>query len=151
MEILDDNVKTNNLLEITNEVKGFLLEIAKWSKFLSIIGFIGIGILILVALFFMTVGASLGAFAYLGIGTGIISFIYLVIAVLYFFPVYYLYNASRDIKQGILSANLNLLTAGFSNLKSHYKFIGIMMIVLLSIYALVFLGGILTAILSGLL
>ena len=144
MEILDENVTTDNQIGIGPEIKGFLLEIAKWSKFLSIIGFIGIGIIVLAALFFMTIGASFGAFGNLGaIGSVAISFIYLLLAALYFFPVYYLYNSSRGIKNGIISNDQSLLTTGFKNLKSHYKFIGIMIIVCLSIYAVAFLGTIL--------
>ncbi len=134
MEDFNENVTTNNKLEITNEIKGFLLEIAKWSKFLSIIGFFCIGILIFIAVLTMIVLQSLGNLFIVIYAA--IPFLFFLFAALYFFPVYYLYNASTGIKKGILSANQNLLTVGFSNLKSHYKFIVILMIISLSIYVL---------------
>jgi hypothetical protein len=54
-------------------------------------------------------------------GSGFLSAIYIIIALFYFFPVYYLFQFSSKWK---LSSNDNdLINSSFEYLKSHYKFI----------------------------
>jgi hypothetical protein len=72
-----------------------------------------------------------------GLGIGAFGFIYVVIAAFYFFPVYYLHQFSIRIRRGLASQGLEDVTAGFQNLKSLFKFMGILTIVILSIYALI--------------
>ena len=38
-------------LEVEDEIKGYLSEISKWSYFLSIMGFIGVGLMVLAGIF----------------------------------------------------------------------------------------------------
>lgn len=124
-------------------MKGFILEIAKWAKFLSIIGFIGIGLMFLAGIVMIVAGAALSSFSNeysrSPVGAGMVGFIYIIMTVLYFFPVLYLFKSAVGLKNGIINNDEITLTDGFQNLKSHYKFIGIMMIVVLSLYALLFL------------
>jgi hypothetical protein len=47
-----------------------------------------------------------------------------------------LYNFYIQLKQGFNSINQQRFTSGFENLKSLFKFMGILTIVVLSIYAL---------------
>lgn len=49
------------------------------------------------------------------------------------------------IRAGINNNDQEKYTEGVKNLKSHYKFIGIFMIVILSIYALIIVIGIIAA------
>ena len=88
---------------LTENSKSFLKETAKWAYFLSIMGFIGIALLVLLALFMGTLFAKLGSLgggvAAMGaLGGGFITTIYLVFAVIYFFPVYYLYQFASKAK-----------------------------------------------------
>jgi hypothetical protein len=62
-------------------------------------------------------------------------------AVLYYFPTQYLYNFAVKMKLAIQNSQQNNLEDGFENLKSLFKFTGILMIVVLSIYGLLFLIG----------
>jgi len=138
-ETLDTNQFGDGAL-LNEKIKGFLLETAKWAKFLSIIGFIGLGLMIVFAIVLMIFGAHLRIPLPQASAMGIT---YLIMSVLYFFPVYYLSLFSSKIKKGITLNNEQELTLGFENLKSHYKFLGIMMIIVLSIYGLIALIAVL--------
>ncbi|MFM9984333.1 MAG: DUF5362 family protein [Flavobacteriales bacterium] len=143
MDPIDKNYSNDDSLRINEASKSFLLETAKWAKFLSIVGFVFIGLIVLGALF---VGAAGSAFGGIGaMGGGLIAFIYILIAVLYFFPIFYLFKASVALKEGLLANDEGALTNGFENLKSHYKFVGILTIVILSFYVLVLLIAMLGA------
>lgn len=139
---MEESVQMNNPAEtrLNNIAKGFLKETAKWANFLAIIGFIGIGLLVLLALFAGAIFSNLpGGNVASSIGGGLITFIYLLMALLYFFPVMYLYKFATKMKLGLARNNEDELTEAFLNLKSHYKFIGILTIIMLSLYALMFL------------
>jgi len=124
------------LITVNQEIKDYLLETSKWGKLLAIVGYVGIGLLILLGLG-VTIGLSFfNSLNDVGFPIGIFGTIYILIAVLYYFPVTYLYKFSVQIKQGLNSNDLQSVTTGFGNLKSLYKFLGISTIVILSIYGL---------------
>ena len=132
----------NNTPMINDQIRNHLLETSKWMKFLSIIGFIGLGLMVIAALVILVAGSSFESLSGAAGGTFFIALIYLLMAVLYFFPVLYLFKSATGLKNGLIGNNNDQLVSGFENLKSHYKFVGIFMIVILSIYALVFVLGI---------
>ncbi len=143
-------------LQLNESAKGFLKETAKWAYFISILGFIGIGFIVLIAIFagtiFTTIGnvmpREMGGF---GSSLGILmTIIYLMIAGLYFFPVYYLNKFATNAKMALRDNDSKSLAASFEYLKSHYKFIGIMALVILCLYGLIFLFIIITALMTGL-
>ena len=128
-------------LNVTSTIMGFLKETSTWTYFLSILGFIGIGLMFLFGVFFSVVMRLMpGGNPYEGLGMDMSYFglIYIVLALLYFFPVLYLFNFSRKTKLALKTNNNDDLTAAFSNLKSHYKFMGVFTIVVISIYILAF-------------
>ena len=136
-------------LNFSDNIYGFLKETSSWTYFLSILGFVGIGLMILFGVFFGTILSDLPRGANpsyeLGYNLGYFGFIYIILAVLYFFPVLYLFNFSKKMKNALASKNNEAFEAAFSNLKSHYKFVGILAIVIVSLYVLIFLFGILGA------
>jgi uncharacterized membrane protein len=150
---MEQNETTLFKLEIEELSFRFLSESAKWGKFLSIVGFVLCGLLVILALF---VGTIMGtAFSQLEgagmVGGGMsimVTIIYLLIAALYFFPCLYLFRFSTKMKKALNESNQAELTSSFENLKSCFKFMGIMTIVLLSIYAMVFLFGGMAALFS---
>ncbi|MEO1050546.1 MAG: DUF5362 family protein [Bacteroidota bacterium] len=145
--ILDSTSSSGGGLSINGESKAHLDEIKKWVKFLSILGFIFVGFMVLIALFMGTVFSSLGADLPL---PGILfTFMYLVIAALYFFPILYLFKFSSALKTALASDNEQALAEAFGNLKSHYKFIGILSIIVLGLYALGFFLGLLGGLSQG--
>ncbi|MFC3158235.1 hypothetical protein SAMN05443633_110111 [Chryseobacterium arachidis] len=129
-------------LRIDSAAKSFLGEAAKWTTFLAILGYIGIGFMVIAALFMMTLGASMSSYnSMMPMGGGaIFSVFYLVLAGLYFIPINYLYKFSSNMKEALRSNNQTSLTKSFEYLKSHYKFIGILTIIVFSIYILAIFG-----------
>ncbi len=71
----------------------------------------------------------------------IFGFIYAVFGFIYFFPIYYLFKFSTNMKEALLHSNEENIDEAFINLKSHYKFMGIFTIVFISIYLLLGLGA----------
>lgn len=132
--------QTENELSLTPGSKTFLNEAAGWTKFLSIVGFVFVGLMVVGALF---MGAFISEMMGNRMGGGaFLTVFYILMAVLYFFPIYYLFQFSAKMKAALAQRNSVLLEQAFENLKSHYKFMGILMIVLLGFYAiaLVFMG-----------
>ncbi|SEW07646.1 hypothetical protein SAMN05421841_0917 [Chryseobacterium wanjuense] len=135
-------------LRIDNAGKLFLTEAARWTTFLAILGYIGIGFMVIAALFMMTVGASMSSYkSIMPMGGGLLfSLIYLAFAALYFFPVNYLYKFSSNMKSALRSNNQAELTKAFEYLKSHYKFIGILTIIVFGLYILAIFGAMIAGI-----
>jgi hypothetical protein len=140
MDTLDNNVMSAEL-SINSKINKFLLETAKWTKFLAIVGFVFIGLIVLGALTAIVSGVSLYRVSGISGGPFVLGFTYLLMALLYYFPTRYLYNFAVKMKMAIQNSQQNNLEDGFENLKSLFKFSGIFMIVILSIYGLVFLIG----------
>ncbi len=132
-------------LSLNKQTKAFLLETAKWSKFLAIIGFIMVGFMVIMGLSF---GSIMGVIASMDSSTsmamemipmGLFGVFYVILALIYFFPIWYLFKFATKMKNALLTDDESELTEAFSNLKSHYKFVGILTIIMLSLYALMFL------------
>jgi len=80
----------------------------------------------------------------------IITVVYLLIAALYFFPVYYLNKFSSRLKLAFRNNDSEILANSFEYLKSHYKFIGMMVLIMLSFYVLILLGFLIVGLTIGL-
>jgi hypothetical protein len=124
-------------LTLSNAAKGFLRETAKWGKFLSILGFIALGLMLMGSFFIgafynTTPQADIMPFD-LGI---VVTLIYIVVALIYIFPIYYLYQFSVKMREALISKDDAVLVTAFEMLKSHYKFIGVFTIIMLSVYLL---------------
>jgi len=131
-------------LQITDNTIIYLRNIAGWAKFLSIVGFIGIGFMALAGLA-VALGGSYMDSATQGVYPFPISWlggIYLVFAGVYFFPILYLFKFSHATTIALTDKNSMDLEFAFLNLKSHYRFMGILVIIILSLYALIFVGAI---------
>lgn len=154
-DVLDDGTHYDGL-QLTAESRMYLAESAKWAKFLAIIGFVMMGLMALFGLFFGTImgtamstlGDDAGASAFSAIG-GFMSFIYIGLAVLFFFPFNYQYKFATRVKAALVNNDTATLTDALMNQKSMFKFWGIYMIVMLCFYGLGFLlallGGVATA------
>ncbi|MBD3629293.1 DUF5362 family protein [Cyclobacterium sp.] len=135
MENMEENEPANSS-HFPVEVKNYLLETSKWGNFLAIVGYVGIGLIILMALVVLIGFSFLNPVIGNDLDMGGIGLIYIVIAVVYYFPINYLHRFSKQIKLGITGNDEHSLTSGFENLKSLFKFMGIFTIITLSIYAL---------------
>ena len=122
-----DNIEENNL-EVNESVKSSLDIMVYWSKFLAIIGYIGVAFMVLSGVIVFFLPDEMGFF----------GFLYLIIAVLYYYPSSYLYKFAANTRYALNSNIQNGLNDGFSNLASWFKFYGVMIIVVMSLYALMF-------------
>lgn len=119
---------------------------AKWTMFLSVLGFICIALMVLGGLGAMVAASGVsdeptfGGFSPFGAMRAYIGIFYLVFAVIYFFPVFYLYKYSKGIRDALSYHNNDQLTEALCNLKAHHKYLGIMTIVILSLYVVMFIG-----------
>jgi hypothetical protein len=157
MEEIHDNTSDQNqqpepvLLTITEDVRSFIYETSKWTKFLSIVGFVFTGFMVLVSL---SVGAILSSMnslvgaqnnPYAAMGTGFLTVFLLITAAIYFYPSFILFKFSTAAKQAVLYGDQESLSLAMGKMKSFFKFWGILLIVLLAFYAL----AILSAIIAG--
>lgn len=142
MENNDSSAFDSFELNVSENIKRFLKEISNWSYFLSILGFVGIAFMLVIGLFYSAILGAIdteGTAAYrFGYSAGIGVF-YVIVSVIYLFPIYYLFKFSRKMKKALHFKSNDDFEAAFSNLKSHYKYIGIAAIVVISLYVLLFL------------
>jgi hypothetical protein len=134
---------------INPEIKGYLLETSKWGKFLAIIGYVGMGLMLLLGVMIMVGGSIFSSMTNVGFPIRIMGLVYIVIGALYFIPVNYLYKFSTKMTMGFHSPDQEAVTSGFENLKSLFKFMGIFTIVILSIYILIIIVAVPIAIYSA--
>jgi len=78
-----------------------------------------------------------------GIAGTFMFIVILIFAAIYFFPMLYLLKFSQHTKKAIATLDANELLLAFKNLKSYWVYLGILVIIILAIYILVFavVGG----------
>jgi ABC-type Na+ efflux pump permease subunit len=118
-------------------IESFLKETIKWGKFIAIIGFVFTGIIAMVGLVLLIAGGSTLDYRFTPRFGFIVGPIYMVSALLYFFPSRFLYRFCRDVKTALSEHDQEALTVGFESLKSNFKFWGILLIVMIVFYAVV--------------
>jgi len=132
-------------LSVTEAGVGYLKETARWGKFLAIVGFVMIGFMVLMALMVGALAQSMFG-PNMPFSGSILTFFYLALALVYLFPVLFLYRFAKSAGDAVLSRNANSLTVALGNLKSLYKFMGILVLIFLGLYILgilfAFVGGV---------
>ena len=144
-------MQEENRLELNELAINSLQTSAKWSSFLAIIGFIGLGFMLLAALLVGSVFSAMPQEMGLEANPmgGVLKYLplfYILIAVIYFFPVYYLYKYASEMNKAINLRNSESVAEALSYLKSHHKFLGIMTIVVISLYIIGMIAGALFAV-----
>ena len=141
-------------LNLDQTGRSHLAEAARWAKFLSIIGFIMCGIIILVGVFFGSVFSTLtsgygnnpyddlSASAASGLGTMAAVF-YIIFALIYFIPTLFLYRFATKTKTALASDDQVVLNASFQNLKACFRFVGILTIIMIAFWLLAMIVGLL--------
>lgn len=136
---------TETDLKIGEEIKKQLTSTRKWASFISITAIILLG-------FFVVFGFSFSFFVKIFMGEEMpfdnnfsyIGFLYLVLALIYFFPFLFLYQFSNHIKKAFQSGRQESLNLAFVKLNSHYNYMGIMLIIMVAIYVLMIVGSLLS-------
>jgi hypothetical protein len=122
---------------ITTQIQENLRIAGKWGRFLAILGFIGLGFVILGSISMFTILSNLDYPGAGGMTMAGVGFLYIAIAVLYFFPTLYLLRLSNAALNTGLYGNESDLEVMTFNLKRLLKFIGILSIITIGIYILV--------------
>ena len=143
-----------NYVEINDqkiELEGLTLlhlnEIRKWSMFLAILGYVGVGVLLFLGVLLFVATSFHSSFqpdqlGFIGPWLGII---YIILAAISFFPAFYMYRFSGKARHsllqiGSLHASNVLMAESIDYLKKYFRYIGILTIVILCIYLIVAIG-----------
>jgi hypothetical protein len=124
----------------------------KWAMFLAIISFILLG---LVSIIGLLAGTFLKTFSggekNLGIPDSLVYIPLIAMGVIYFFPVLFLFRFSKFSHKAILTFDKVMLHRAIKNLKYYFAYIGILIIVIVSLYIVVLIvAGSSIAFLKGL-
>lgn len=147
---LFDTPKESTVFElgVDETAKAYLLQTARWTKFMAIMGFVGTGLMILVAAiiamnaqdfnrgFSSRAGTSFEANYNIGYRIGTMIG-YLALILLYLYPIICLFKFSRSIKTALLNNNTQQFNAAMKHQRNMWRFMGILMIVLIGLYGVI--------------
>lgn len=137
-------------LVVSEEMRSYLYDMAKWAGFLAIVGFVFTGLMIVGAFAF---GAALGTDPQLiasnsplaSLGSLGFTILCLVYAFAIFYPSLLLFKYSSKAKLGILYGDQGSLNEALSKLKSLFKYWGILTIVFVSLYLVLLISTVMGA------
>lgn len=138
-------------LYLEDQAVDSLVSASKWAKFLAIVGFIFLGLMVLM-------GFSMGAFMALftteemsiPFSPALFGFIYLFFAIIYFFPLLYLYQFASRAQKSARDMDSMELSGSLMKLNAHFRYVSILVIILLCLYVLIFIIALLMGGLAGL-
>lgn len=111
--------------DYTETMAIYLKQTRPWVRFISVLGFIGVGFMVIASIVMIISGGSNLGFAY-GLLMGVV---YLAMAVLYLFPVLHLSRYASSISRFLESARTVDMEAALKDQKAFWKLSGILVIV----------------------
>lgn len=144
----DLNVPASNDLILNNKALRSLNEAGNWTLFFSILGFLGIGLILILALLMPVIFGMLGSEVTQDFPGFIFGLIYFAMAAVYFFPVLFLYQFSVRVRKSIQVRDTELLGWSLHRLMLHFKVLGICTIALIVLYLLILIFGIGSSLMS---
>lgn len=137
-------------LTATPKTRELLGQAAPWLRFLTILGYIGLGLIVVVAVVMLFVGNLFGSsFSVMPMLGPILALVYLALAVVFYFPLRILGRMTKSAKRYKVQGEAADLEAVAGAIKGLAKFYGISIIVILAIYLVALIGGIAFAVLAG--
>jgi hypothetical protein len=134
---------------ITEDIRSYLYDTAKWTKFLSVMGFVFTALIAMFAFGAGTFVSVLGKMSpgnpLAAMGAGFITVYFLVMALIYFYPSLLLFKHSNSIKKAVLYGDQESLSDAMLNLKSFFKFWGVLFIVIIAFYFLAVVMAVITS------
>ncbi len=131
---MENNTEKRNL-ELGQESIKNLDATRKWTMFLSILGFIIVGFILITGL---VAGTFFSVFKSEEVGLGIpeslMVILFIMVAAIYFLPVFFLFRFSRYTRKAIKTGGNEELVKGFRNLRTYFTYIGILAIIVIAIY-----------------
>ena len=145
------NVQPPNFSTSPAVSQGVIAQLAgtkPWVRFMSVLMFLGAGLMVLVALIILVMGGTIAATAKAGSGalpagmmTGI-AILYAVLSILYIYPALKLWKYANHIGALLISSSVLDLEAALSHQRLFLKFLGIMVIVIFSLYLLIMIAAV---------
>lgn len=132
-------------LTVDSTGKAHLLDTAKWARFLAIVGFIGLGLLILFSIISLVTAPAKDDFtASTAYDTGVVAGTiigFLLVAALYFFPCLFLFRFANKMKTAIDANDVTALNEAFKNLKITLRYLGVLTIIFIVLFFLGLVSG----------
>lgn len=136
--ILSMNTSNNSAvpqpLLLSEKALGYLNTTRKWTKFLAILSFIGLGILLLLGMGFIFGGFFLGSDNESPFPLVFLGLVYLILVAVNIIPSWYLFSFSKNLDKMQNYRDSLKVEEAFRNLMAYYRFMGIMTIVVFGIY-----------------
>lgn len=141
---------TSNLfeLQIDHVTASYLVETAKWNRFLAITWFILCGLILLAIIIFGAVAASQMERDFQGLGAltmGMMVIFYVIGSAIQIIPNIFRYRFATRMLRGIRTNDQAMVNSAFNNLRIYSKYWGIVTIVVVGIYLIFFILAMLGA------
>ncbi|HWJ27587.1 MAG TPA: DUF5362 family protein, partial [Flavisolibacter sp.] len=136
-------------LTIDPVTKSNLADTAKWARFLAIVGMIVLVFIVIASMFGVTVMTATNNITYMGtplrseemvnsmrltlIGTTLVG------VLIAFFPLLFLLQFANRMKRALVANDQNELNYSFMQLKRYFRYLGIVVIIVMACYLLFFL------------
>ena len=129
-------------LMITEDIRSYIYDTAKWTRFLAVVGFVFSAFMAISAFSSNAIISSVAALdpanPMVQLGSGGLMVMFLIFALLYFYPSLMLFNFASAAKNAVLYADQEGLGIAMSKLKSFFKFWGVLMMTLILFYLFAF-------------
>lgn len=142
-----ENQKHPQLI-VTEDMRSFIYDMAKWANFLGIVGFVISAFMLMAAL---TIGPTINSnpemakmLGQLGAMDGTtFSIVFLIYGFAIFFPSLLLVRYAAKAKHGVLYGEQTSLDEGMGKLKSLFKYFGVLTIIFIGLYLLTLISAVL--------
>lgn len=145
-----ESTKSLFTLEVDAEAKSHLKDAAKWAKFLAIVGFIALGLILIITCIvsIRTHNSMVELYGEGSAGRGemigsIVAASFFV--VIYFFPCFFSLRFANKMQAAINADDAASLNDAFKNLKITFRYVGIITIIFLALFVI----GLLTELASN--
>ena len=135
MPALEPQKNTTTLI-IDDFLKQTLWDMCKWTSFLAILGFVGVGLLVIFSLFFLFFSSQYSQNTPYNFSFFVVP-MYALMAGISFILNLRLWQAGTKIKSGVNWSSQEDITAGITLLKTYFKTKGIIIIAVLALYVLI--------------
>lgn len=122
-----------------------LLQTKPWVRFISIMMFIGSVFMVLAGIFMMVSGAA-GGPPGVSVGVGVV---YIAMASIYTIPAVFLWKYADRIALFVQERSTGTLASALEAQKSFWKFVGILMLVIMAIYAVIIVFAIVAGVVAS--
>lgn len=139
-ESVEESGEEQEQLVVTEEIRSYIYETAKWTKFLSIVGLV-LAVFMALAAFsanaiIETITATTPGNPLAQMGSAFIMVYFLCISLMLFYPSFLLFKYANAATTAVLYADQENFTIAMKKMKSVFKFWGIMTIIVLAMYIL---------------